>query len=100
MKLKKMRNKVVNCKTEQEAIELLKIAKENEYKWQDLDDLEFCNLWCKYEKRICYRFNHEEKTVNCCSKSFYKKDGYKILSYKKDKHKIFKLEPKGDVVDA
>ena len=75
-------NKVaINCETEDEAKELIRVLKEYGIKWYNGDELDVeATYWNYYEKNTYYKIN----TINKLSYgyNFYKNNNYKIIKFK------------------
>ena len=68
---------VVNCKTLEQAINLLTWAHSKGLKWHDFDSYLIYNCWYEYKEDTCYNFyNGSFRCYDGC-----KSDNYKIYSY-------------------
>lgn len=78
-------NKVaINCETEDEARELLKILKEYGVKWGDDNELDINDsCWDIHENETCYEIEFGELNYSCCI--YYEKESaydYEIIKFK------------------
>jgi hypothetical protein len=79
MKLKPIKDgMVVNCKTEDEAKELVEWGHACGY------DIILYNLWREYGNHTCFRFcqlKNGKKIINYCNTNFYLNNGYKVTEF-------------------
>lgn len=58
-----LKGRTINCKTQEEARELLKMAHEKGWKWATDESLIGKTRWLKYGEKTCYYFHTEDKIV-------------------------------------
>jgi len=74
-----MKNKVIHCPTEEQAVEVLSILDKQGCKWwASGDSLTEKTRWDWYEEDTCYRI--DDKKVYFDSKELYEIEGYQIIS--------------------
>ena len=72
---------VIHTKTKAEFIKVLQIFNKKKWVWGSGDKpLEFINYWDYYKKETCIEY---ENKFGYSRKEYYKKNGYKIISFKK-----------------
>jgi len=69
-------NTVVHCPTEELANEVLLIAHDCGYKWNDGDSILKVNMWNSYKTDACYRFLN---SAGCADKNFYLRNNKQII---------------------
>lgn len=72
---------VVNCRSEEEANEFLKLADSFGYKWRNEDSYLYTNNWDTYEEDTCYHIYDGTYT----SLDYFTKYNYKIVEYGENK---------------
>lgn len=58
-----LKGRTINCKTQEEARELLKMAHEKGWKWATDESLIGKTRWLQYGEKTCYYFHTEDKIV-------------------------------------
>jgi len=72
---------VIHIKTKEEFKKVLQIFNKKKWVWGSGDKpLEFINYWDYYKKETCIEY---ENNFRRADKEYYKKNGYKIISFKK-----------------
>lgn len=71
---------VINCKSEEKAIDLLSYLNEKGFVWSSGDSLLNENYWDTHESNMCYRVT-PNSIVNFSRKFYYEYNGYKIYEW-------------------
>ena len=74
-----MKNKVINCPTEELARKILSILNKQGCKWGDGDSLTGYPCWNLYKENTCYRID-EDKDVYYSDIEWYEREGYQIIT--------------------
>ena len=76
--MKPLKNTVVNCRTQEEADECMRLFESWGWMWARGEDATSFTNFYEYKKETCYRL---EEKFGYADVEWYKKRGYKVISF-------------------